>query len=64
MKTIEHCNGRIEAFTEVKQLLSFIVTTDKTTSEQLEILRTHIDKQIELDTSYIDKLLDLMECQM
>lgn len=59
--TIERLQGRISAFTEIKELLSFVNTSDKYTADQLKILSGHIEKQIENDTHAIDIDLQLME---
>lgn len=59
--TIERLQGRISAFTEIKELLSFVNTSDKYTADQLKILTEHIEKQIEIDTHTIDIDLQLME---
>ena len=45
--TFEQRWGRIGAFTEVKELLAYVKTSDKSTAAQLKILTEHIEKQIE-----------------
>ena len=60
--TFEQRWGRIGAFTEVKELLAYVKTSDKYTAAQLKILTEHIEKQIENDTHAIDIELQLMEC--
>lgn len=59
--TIEYLGGRISAFTEIKELLSYVNTSDKYTAGQLKILTEHLEKQIEIDTHAIDIDLQLME---
>ena len=54
--------GRIGAFTEMKELLAYVNTSDKSTAAQLKILTEHIEKQIENDIHAIDIELQLMEC--
>ena len=60
--TFEQRWGRISAFTEMKELLAYVSTSDKYTAAQLKILTEHIEKQIENDTHAIDIELQLMEC--
>ena len=59
--TIEQIHGRISAFAEIRELLSFVNTSDKYTADQLKILSEHIEKQIEIDIHAIDTKLQLME---
>lgn len=59
--TIEYCIGRISAFAEIEELLSYVYTSDKNTATQLKILTQHIKKQIELDDHRINCELELME---
>lgn len=59
--TIEYCTGRISAFAEIKELLSYVYTSDKNTAEQLQILTEHIEKQIKLNEHFVNDKLELME---
>lgn len=59
--TIEYCTGRISAFTEIKELLSYVNTSDKNTAEQLKILTKHIVNQIKLNENFVNVELELME---
>lgn len=58
---IEYCTGRISAFAEIKELLSYVNTSDENTAVQLKILTGHIEKQIELNEHHINGELELME---
>lgn len=59
--SIEYCTGRIRAFSEAKELLSMVNTTDKSTAAQLTILLNHFENQIALENRTINFTLEMME---
>lgn len=61
LNKIEYCTGRMTAFTEIAELLSYVSTSDNHTAKQLKILTNHIKKQIELEEHTVNIDLELME---
>ena len=61
MITIEKCEGRISAFKEMLSLLRMVRPEDTATSAQVQILIKHVQRQIQLDESFIDESLRNME---
>lgn len=62
-ESIEYCTGRIEAFKEVKELLSLIRTKDEITATQLKILIDHCSDVVEIEERYVDIALESMELE-